>query len=191
MKLAVTSTGDNLDSQVDPRFGRCQYFIIVDTDTMQFEALQNPNFQAPSGAGIATAQTIAGKGVETVLTGNVGPNAHQTLSAAGIKVATGASGKIREAIENYKQGKLQSTSGPSVGSHFGMGMGTGRGMGRGMGMRPGMGTGFPQAPYGPGQRSSQPQMSREQELSMLKKQAEEIEKQLEQIKKRIKDLEKG
>jgi len=71
MKLAVTSMGDNLDSQVDPRFGRCQYFVIVDPETMQFEAVQNPNIQAGSGAGIATAQMIAQKGVDTVLTGNV------------------------------------------------------------------------------------------------------------------------
>jgi len=71
MRIAVTSMGANLDSQVDPRFGRCQYFIIVDPESMQFEAVQNPNIQAGSGAGIATAQMIAQKGVDTVLTGNV------------------------------------------------------------------------------------------------------------------------
>lgn len=207
MKLAITSTGENLESQVDPRFGRCQYFIIVELENMQFEAVQNPNIQAGSGAGIATAQMIAQKGAEVVVTGNIGPNAYQTLSAGGVKVVVGASGTVKQAIEQYKQGKLQLTSGPSVGAHSGMGgssyqgrpgagpgMGAGRGMGRGMGMRPGMGAGmgFPQTPYGSGQMGpTQPQMSREQELSMLKKQTQEIEKQLDLIKRRIKNLEKG
>jgi len=115
MKIAVTSTGGNLDSQIDPRFGRCQYFIIVNPETMEFEVVQNPNIQAGGGAGIATAQMIAQKGVNTVITGNVGPNAFQTLSAAGIKIIVGASGTVRDVIEKYKKGELKSTIGPSVG----------------------------------------------------------------------------
>ncbi len=209
-KIAITSMGDNLNSQVDPRFGRCQFFIIVDPETMQFEAVPNPNLQAPSGAGIATAQMIAQKGVDTVITGNVGPNAYQTLSAAGIKVLTGASGTVKEVIENYKQGKLQSAAGPSVQAHFGMmgsgypqggfgmGPGMGRGMGRGRGMGPGMGMGRGagmgpfQFSYGPGiMGPEQQQMSKEEQLLRLKQQAQIIEKQLEEIKKRIKNLEKS
>lgn len=197
MKIAVTASGDNLDSQVDPRFGRCRYFIIVDADTMRFEVVENQNLQASSGAGIATAQMIAEKKVEAVITGNVGPNAYQTLSAAGIKIVIGASGTIRQAMQSYKEGKFQSSSGPSVEAHFGMGEsmplgagatgpGMGMGMGRGMGM--GMGRGFYQAPYGPGQTGSQPEMSREQELSMLKNQTQNIGKQLHEIKKRIEEL---
>ena len=192
MKIAVTSTGGNLDSQIDPRFGRCQYFIIVNPETMEFEVVQNPNIQAGGGAGIATAQMIAQKGVNTVITGNVGPNAFQTLSAAGIKIIVGASGTVRDVIEKYKKGELKSTIGPSVGAHFGMGggMGMGRGMGGGRGMGRGMGMGFFQTPYGPGQMGpTAPQMSREQELAMLKRQAQTIEKQLEQIKTKIKELE--
>jgi len=101
---------------------------------MQFEALENPHIAASGGAGISTARIIADKGVEVVLTGNCGPNAYQTLSAAGIQVITGVSGRIRDAVEAYETGKLQPSAQPSVGSHYGMGMGRGmcRGMGRGM-----------------------------------------------------------
>jgi len=201
MKIAVTSMGKDLDSQIDPRFGRCQYFIIVDPESMQFEAVQNPNIGAGSGAGIATAQMIAQRGVDTIITGNVGPNAFQTLSAAGIKIITGVTGTVRNAIERYKKGELSSTSGPTVGAHFGMGGGFsggpgggfGMGMRRGMGRGMGWGTGYPGAFYGPGTVNppGMPQMSKEQELSMLKEQAKAIESQLEQIKKRIEELEKG
>jgi len=120
MKIGVTSTGKNLDVNVDPRFGRCKYFLIVDAESMEFEVLSNENAMASGGAGIQTAQTIANKGVEVVLTGNVGPNAFQTLSAAGIKVFTGASGTIKESIEKYKKGELKETEAPNVGSHSGM-----------------------------------------------------------------------
>ena len=133
MKIAVSATGPSLDAQVDPRFGRCQYFVIVDPDTMQFEAIENSNAMAPGGAGIATAQMIGSKGVESVLTGNCGPNAYQVLSAAGIKVITGVAGKIEDAIEGYKSGKYQPGSQPSVATNFGAGLG--RGKGRGMGRR--------------------------------------------------------
>jgi len=131
MKVAITATGPNLDADVDPRFGRCQYFIIADPETMQFEALENSAAMASGGAGVSTGQTIASKGVEAVLTGNCGPNAYQVLSAAGIKVITGVSGKVRDAIQSYKSGTLKPSSQPSVGDHFGMdrGMGRGRGMG--------------------------------------------------------------
>ena len=128
MKIAISSTGYDLDAEVDPRFGRCQHFIIVDPDNMEFETVDNGGAQAGGGAGIATAQMITGKGVEAVLTGNCGPNAFQVLSAAGIKVATGVSGKVQDAIDNYKAGILQPTSQPNVPGHFGMGRG--RGMGR-------------------------------------------------------------
>ena len=131
MKIAITATGSSLDAEVDPRFGRCQYFIIVDPETMQFEALENSAAMAGGGAGVSAAQTIASKGVEAVLTGNCGPNAYQVLSAAGIKVITGVAGKVQDAIQGYKSGKFQASSQPNVGDHFGMGreMDRGRGMG--------------------------------------------------------------
>jgi len=120
MKVCVTSQGDNLDSQIDPRFGRCQYFIIVDTETMQFEAVQNPNVEAMGGAGIQSGQLAASKGVKTVLTGNMGPNAFQTLQAAGVDVITGASGTVKDALERYKKDEFKSTQGPNVNSKFGI-----------------------------------------------------------------------
>jgi len=126
MKIAMSATGPTLGAEIDPRFGRCQYFIIVDPETMQFEALENSSAMAGGGAGISTAQTIAGKGIEAVLTGNCGPNAYQVLSAAGIKVFTGIAGKVQDAIEGYKLGKFKASTQPNVAGHFGMGRGMGR-----------------------------------------------------------------
>ena len=125
MKIAISAAGQSLDAQLDPRFGRCQYFVIVDPDTMEFEAVANNCAAASGGAGIATAQMIAGKGVEVVLTGNCGPNAFGVLNGAGIKVMTGAAGTVQEAIENYQAGKLQASSQPSANAHSGMKRGKG------------------------------------------------------------------
>jgi predicted Fe-Mo cluster-binding NifX family protein len=104
MKICITSQGNNLDSQVDPRFGRCQYFIIVDPETMEFEVIENPNTNAFGGAGTDSAQLIASKGAEIVLTGDVGPNASRALESAGIKVVTGITGSVKDIIEKYKKG---------------------------------------------------------------------------------------
>jgi predicted Fe-Mo cluster-binding NifX family protein len=120
MKICVTSQGDNLDSELDSRFGRCRYFLFVDRDTLEFEAIQNPNIDATGGAGIQSGQLVAGKGVDVVLTGNIGPNAFQTLKTAGIDVITGLSGSIREVVEKYKKGGVEPTQGPSVSSKFGL-----------------------------------------------------------------------
>ena len=127
MRIAVSASGSSLDAEVDPRFGRCQYFIIIDPDTMEFEAVNNSGAMAGGGAGISTAQTITGKGVDAILTGNCGPNAFQVLSAAGIKIATGVSGKVQDAVRDYKAGKYQANSQPNVPGHFGMGRGRGAG----------------------------------------------------------------
>jgi len=140
MRIVVSAIAPGLDAEVDPRFGRCQYFIIVDPDTMQFEAVENSSAMASGGAGISTAQMITGKGVKAVLTGNCGPNAYQVLSAAGIKVITGVTGKVEDAIEGYKSGKYQPSSQPNVATNFGAGVG--RGKGRGMGRRIGRGGGI-------------------------------------------------
>ncbi|MDD5495698.1 MAG: NifB/NifX family molybdenum-iron cluster-binding protein [Candidatus Omnitrophica bacterium] len=120
MKICVTSQGKTLDDQVDPRFGRCQFFIVVDTDTLDFEAIENQSVQFSGGAGIQSGQLMASKSVKAVLTGNVGPNAFQTLTAGGIKIYIGLSGKVRDAVEKYKSGTLKPIENPNVGSKFGM-----------------------------------------------------------------------
>ena len=130
MKICVTSIGGTLDSDVDSRFGRCNYFLIIETDTMSFKSISNESAMTSGGAGIQAAQTVAKAGVKVVITGNMGPNAFQTLSAAGIMVFTGIDGNIKEAVEKYKKGEMKETTTPSVGSHFGMGRSSG-GFGRG------------------------------------------------------------
>ena len=119
MKICITAQGNGLQAQVDPRFGRCRYFVIVDTDTNQSESIENPNKDGMGGVGIQAGQLMAGKQVKAVLTGNVGPNAFQTLQAGGIDVITGVSGTVGDAIERYKNGELTSSGGPSVDPHFG------------------------------------------------------------------------
>jgi predicted Fe-Mo cluster-binding NifX family protein len=89
VKLAITSSGPTLDSQVDPRFGRAQYLLIVNTETLDLEAIENPNVTAGGGAGVQAAQMVVSRGAEAVLTGNCGPNAYRTLSAADIEVYAG------------------------------------------------------------------------------------------------------
>jgi predicted Fe-Mo cluster-binding NifX family protein len=193
MKIALSATAPSLDAEVDPRFGRCQYFLIIDPQSMEFEALDNSNAMASGGAGISAAQMIANKGVEAVLTGNCGPNAYRTLSAVGVQVITGVSGSIKDVVGAFKAGRFQSSAQPNVGDHYGMGGGMGsgmgrgmsRGMGRGMGRRMGMGMGpgiMPQA--------GNTEMSPEQEIEMLKSQAQTLSQQLNEIQRRLEELEK-
>ena len=120
MKIAITATSQALDAEIDSRFGRCRYFVIVDLETMQSKALDNSAATGSGGVGVSTAQMIAAEEVEAVITGNCGPNAHQALSAAGIKVITGVTGSVQDAIEGYKSGKLQASSQPNVSAHSGM-----------------------------------------------------------------------
>ncbi len=121
MKVCITATGQTLDSQIDPRFGRCAYFIFADTETGQFEAVVNPASAATGGAGVQAGQLVAGKDVQSVISGNVGPNAFQALQAADIEIIIGISGTVAEALEKYKQGTLPKTEKPNVNRKFGMG----------------------------------------------------------------------
>ncbi|MDI3534180.1 MAG: hypothetical protein PWQ82_545 [Thermosediminibacterales bacterium] len=120
MTIAITSQGKDMESLIDPRFGRCRYFIFINEDSGDFEAVENSNLPA-SGAGVQTAQFLADKGVKAVITGNVGPNAVRGLQAAGIKIYITDSGKkVSEAFEMYKQGELKTISSATVNSHFGL-----------------------------------------------------------------------
>ena len=145
MKVALSANGKDLDAPIDPRFGRCAYFIIVDTDNMSFELFDNENIALGGGAGIQSAQFVASKGAKVVITGNIGPNAVRTLSAAGVELVTGQTGIVRKAVEDYKKGELTCIKEANVSNHYGMGVGggkgsgMGRGVGRGRGMRQGMG----------------------------------------------------
>ncbi len=224
MNIAITATGPSLDAKVDPRFGRCPHFLIVDTDTMEFEALENPNLSLGGGAGIQSAQLMAEKGVQFVLTGNCGPNAYQTLSATGIDVIIGCSGTAADVVEQFKAGQLNAAGQPSVASKFGvsgtqsqaqpeglqqppmmgggmgmgrgmgqgqgggMGRGGGRGMGGGRGRGQGMGAAFDQGPAPiPQQQAQGP--TKDDELDMLKQQADAMSRQMQQMQERIKQLE--
>ena len=198
MKVAVTAPAPSLDATVDPRFGRCAYFVVVDPGTMQFEGLENANAGSPQGAGIATAQMIAGKGVEAVLTGNCGPNAYQALEAAGVKVITGVTGTVREAVEGYRSGRYQATSQPNVASHYGIGMGAGGGMGRGMGggmgggggTGRGMGGGMGRIAAPPPAPSAPPEAGLMEVLKELKVQLDDLRQQVGDVNQRIEKLHK-
>ena len=124
MKIAVTSTGPSLDSEIESRFGRCAYFLIIDPRTMEFDAIPNPNLSLGADAGPKSAQLISDKGVPVVLTGNCGPKAYQTFEAAGISVMTGIIGKVRHVVKRFKEGTLSYTTGTSVQRHFGKGTGS-------------------------------------------------------------------
>lgn len=119
MKIAVTSSGKTLDSQVDSRFGRAACFIIIETETMDFNAIENENVVAGGGAGISSAKTVIDAGAEAVLTGNCGPNAERTLSVSGVRLYTGATGTVADAVELFKTGKLVQATGPNVKPRFG------------------------------------------------------------------------
>lgn len=120
MKIAITSSGPELTSQVDPRFGRCAYFIFIDTDSDKFEAIENSGAQGMGGVGIQAGQMMIDKGIKAVLTGNCGPNAFQTLKAAGVEVITGVSGTVKEVVDKFKTGGFESVSGPNVSPHSGI-----------------------------------------------------------------------
>jgi len=120
MKIAITSTGKTMDSEVDPRFGRAAYFVIVDTETTDFSVIENESVAAAGGAGISSAKVVIDAGAEAVMTGNCGPNAERTLSAANVKLYIGLTGTVAEAVELFKSGKLTEAAGPNVQPHFGM-----------------------------------------------------------------------
>jgi predicted Fe-Mo cluster-binding NifX family protein len=210
MKVVVSSTGKDLDSEIDPRFGRCAYFIVVDTDTMDYEAFDNGNLALGGGAGIQSAQFVASKGAKVAITGNCGPNAVRTLAAAGVEVIVGQAGIVRRVIEDFKSGRLKTTTEANVADHYGVGgggqgdtaasassrgagMGRGGGMGggcrrslgQGMGRGGGMG-GYSATAFSDGSVST----SHNEEVALLKEQIRELQAQVTGLQSRMKDSEK-
>jgi predicted Fe-Mo cluster-binding NifX family protein len=119
MKVAVTSKGRTLESPMDPAFGRAKGFIVVDTDSGEFEFVGNEqNVNAAQGAGIQAAGNVANLGVECVISGHCGPKAFRTLSAAGVKVMVGGSGTVGEVLEKFKAGELSAAEEADVESHW-------------------------------------------------------------------------
>jgi predicted Fe-Mo cluster-binding NifX family protein len=190
MKIAVSSLGIDLDATVDLRFGRTQYFVLVDSDDMTFETIQNPHMSASGGAGIQAAQMMSNHGVHTVISGILGPNAFQTLRAIGIPIYKVTGGSVRAAVEALKADQLNQITQPGP-AHAGMG---GRGMGRsgaGMGrrnMKMGAGQGFQPSPMSFSQASPS-NNSQTDEIDQLKQEATQLNSQLENISERIKQLE--
>ena len=119
MKIAVTSLGPDMTSDVDPRFGRARWFVIVDTETGESEAIDNESgVGASSGAGVQAAARVAGLGVEYVLTGHCGPNAFRTLTEAGVEVITSVKGTVKDAVGKLKSGELSPADAADVNGHW-------------------------------------------------------------------------
>ncbi|MBS3781287.1 MAG: NifB/NifX family molybdenum-iron cluster-binding protein [Candidatus Thermoplasmatota archaeon] len=120
MKVAVSAKGDDETANVDERFGRCPYFVIVDKDEMEYESIENKHTQKSHGVAPQVVQMLSEMDVEAVITGNVGPNGYRTLESADIKVYKG-SGKISDVVEKLKEGELEEIENETVRGHHGKG----------------------------------------------------------------------
>ena len=208
MKIAISAAGPSIEDLVDPRFGRCACFLIIDSVTLKFEVIENSSKNLSGGAGIEAAQRVADQGVTHVLTGRCGPNAEKVLSAAGINIVDGCEGTVREAVERFRSGDVSSAQQPPVcgtpapeppapapsrpavadrpggsagrGSGRGMGGGGGRGMGRRCGMSDPSGS-IPKRP------SSAAGL--QNDAARLKQEAEQLRQQLHEKEERIRYLE--
>jgi predicted Fe-Mo cluster-binding NifX family protein len=119
MKLAVTSQGLELGSALDGRFGRAKCFVVIDTASGQMTAMDNGvNLNAAQGAGIQAGRMVVELGADAVITGHVGPKAFATLQAGGVKVYTGATGTVADAVEQFKAGKLKLAASADVEGHW-------------------------------------------------------------------------
>ena len=147
MKIAISSSGANLDEHVDPGFGCCRCFIVIDPATEVFDVLENKPPVSRSDAGKHAAQMVVAAGVDGIITGKLKPSVTNTLEAAGLNVYLGAAGTIRDVLKQYQDGRLLKASdpwvedGPVTGSFKGRGTGRGMGQGAGQGMGQGQGMG--------------------------------------------------
>jgi len=120
MKICICATAPDLDSQVSPVFGRCPYFLIVDSETKTLKAVSNTAGQAGRGAGVGAAQVAASEGVKAVICGNFGPNAFSVLQMSGIKIYPGVLNlSCKQALDKYNQGELKEIKIPPVPGRFG------------------------------------------------------------------------
>lgn len=172
MRIVVTASGAGLDAQTNPAFGRCPTYVFVETETadedhpLEFEALDNPAVNAPGGAGIQAAQFVVERGAQAVVTGNVGPNAFDVLQSAGIPVYLFSGGTVREAVEAYEVGQLSTAGSASASAHAGMGQGTGMAV------------------------PAVADLSREEEVTALKKMTGDLRRQLAEVMERLDQLER-
>jgi predicted Fe-Mo cluster-binding NifX family protein len=189
MKVVVTADGAGLDAPASSVFGRCQAYVVVDTDAMEAETLENPAMNSASGAGIEAAQFVVDQGAEAVITGNVGPNAYSVLQAAEVPVFLLEEGTVRQVVEAFEQGRLSEAGGATGPAHAGLGRGRGRGPGAGRGVRLATGTGSARSSTGvqPADASSS---SRQEEISELQRMAVDLRKQLAEVMDRLDQLEK-
>jgi predicted Fe-Mo cluster-binding NifX family protein len=178
MKIAVSSEGSSLDAATSPIFGRCPLYLIVDTETLAFEAVPNPAMNQGGGAGIQAAQFIVSQGAEAVLTGNLGPNAFEVLQAADVPGYLVPDGTIRNAVEAYKAGRLQPMGQASVAAHGGMGAGVGSGRGERGNLAP------------PFPSEAAPNPAKETELAELRQTLKSLRQQLADTMERLEQLEK-
>ncbi len=192
MKVAVSSNGNNLDAQLDPRFGRCAFFLVINPDDMSFEAFENDSAIQGGGAGIQSAQFLSSQGVDAVITGNCGPNAVQTLSAAGVELFADQAGTVKEVVERFKKGNYRPANKATVDSHYGMGteLGRGGGMGRGLGGGSGQGRDIATSSARAPQRMGSSIQSKDQKLEDLKQQAGRLNEKMKEVISRIHNLEK-
>jgi predicted Fe-Mo cluster-binding NifX family protein len=185
MRIVVTANGTDLNAPASPVFGRCPTYIFVDTETMAFEALENPAIGAPGGAGIQAAQFVVEHGAQAVVTGNTGPNAFNVLQSANVSVYLSGGGTVREAVEAYTAGQLFATSGASAEAHAGTG-----GMDGGMAMERSMGRGAAVSSNPPAPAAAFAG-SREDEMAALRDLAGDLRKQLAELLARLDRLERG
>jgi predicted Fe-Mo cluster-binding NifX family protein len=176
MRIVVSSQGDSLEAPTSPVFGRCPTYLFVDSETMECEALPNPAASQGGGAGVQAAQFVANHGSSAVLSGNLGPNAFDVLQAAGIAAYLAPEGTVRQAVEAFKNGRLQRLGGANVADHAGLA--NGRSEGRGM------------ASGGQAGPPPQPASDREGELASLREVLKSLRRQLAETFDRIEKLER-
>jgi predicted Fe-Mo cluster-binding NifX family protein len=196
MRIVVTAEGAGLDASASSVFGRCQAYVFVETDSMEAETLENPAINTASGAGIQAAQFVVEKGVEAVVTGNVGPNAYSVFQASGVPVYLLQGGTVRDVVEAFRKGELSEARGATGPAHGGLGRG--RGTGRGRGGRGADGS-TGRSPSGSPRRQPVPSSiggqaasasPREREIVELQEMAGDLRKQLAEVMDRLDQLER-